>query len=67
MKALEKRLEELERRMTPEPAKRWHRILQYEDQTQEQAVAAYEAQNGPIGDDNTILRVIISKPGPAPG
>ncbi|MGJ3629809.1 hypothetical protein AB5I41_28795 [Sphingomonas sp. MMS24-JH45] len=26
------------------------------------AIAAYEVENGPIGDGNVIMRVIISKP-----
>lgn len=47
--------------------RRWHRILQWEGQTEDEAVAAYEEKNGPIGpDDGSILRVIIRKPIPAP-
>jgi hypothetical protein len=42
--------------------KPWHRIIQWEDQTEAEAVAAYEAENGPLGDDNRILRVIITSP-----
>lgn len=41
----------------------WVRIIQYEDQTEDEAIAVYEAEQGPIGDSNAILRVIIRKPG----
>ncbi len=47
--------------------RKWHRILCFEYQTQAEAITAYENSNGPIGpDDGSILRVIISKPGPSP-
>lgn len=41
------------------------RVMQYEDQTEEQAFAIHEAENGPIGKNNSILRVVIRKPGPS--
>ena len=64
---LRRRVKDLEQKVTPGGIKRWVRIFQYEDQTQEQALAAYEAQNGPIEDSmGVILRVIVNKPGPAP-
>jgi hypothetical protein len=64
---LRRRVKDLEQRMTPGGIKRWVRIFQYEDQTQEQAVTAYEAQNGPIEDSmGVILRVIVDKPGASP-
>lgn len=34
----------------------------YENKTEEQAVAVYEAEHGPIGDGKVVMRVIISKP-----
>jgi hypothetical protein len=63
---LSKRLSDLEKR-GPVGAVRWRRIFQYEDQSQAEALAAYEAENGPIGpDEGRILRVFIHKPFPAP-
>lgn len=59
---LAKRLSDLERRIDPAPPRQWVRIYQYEGQTQEQAIAAYEAENGPIEEKGVILRVIINKP-----
>ena len=67
MTRLTQRLEALERRDVP-PLRRWHQILRFEGQTEAEAVAAYEAANGPIGpDDGSILSVVIHKPFPAPG
>lgn len=43
----------------------WVRIIQHIDQTEEEATAAYEAEHGPVGGSNSILRVIIRKPSPA--
>jgi len=41
--------------------KRWHRVMQYVGQTQDEAIAAYEQEQGPIGaDDGTILRVFVT-------
>jgi hypothetical protein len=60
---LRHRVADLERRISGAGVKRWVRIFQYENQTEEQAVAAYERENGPI-DDSTgvVVRVIINKP-----
>ena len=41
----------------------WVRIIQNEGQTEAQATEAYEGEHGPIGESNSILRVIIRKPG----
>ena len=62
---LKPRLDALEARIAP-ACQRWVRIFLYEDQTQERAVAAYEAEHGPIDDANIILRVFIRKPFPVP-
>lgn len=43
----------------------WVRIIQYENQTEDEAKVAYEAENGPIGESNAILQVVIRKPGMA--
>jgi len=59
---LKPRLEALERRLAPKPAKRWVRVIQGEGQTYEQACAAHEAEHGPLGDANVILRVIVQTP-----
>lgn len=29
----------------------WHRVFLEDGQTEEEAIAAYEAENGPVGDD----------------
>lgn len=60
---LNRRLEALEAAIAPQPA-RWVRIFQDEGQSQDQAIAAHEAEHGPIDDANIILRVIINKPFP---
>ena len=54
---LKRRVDELEAVQVGHKA--YHCIIQRADQTEEEAVAAYEAENGPIGDDGRILRVII--------
>ncbi|GAA5049817.1 hypothetical protein GCM10023208_08300 [Erythrobacter westpacificensis] len=43
--------------------KPWNRVIQHLGQTEAEAVAAYEAESGLMGDDNRILRVIIRKSG----
>lgn len=63
--SLHRRIADLEAR-APAHAPQWVRILQYEGQTEEGAVAAYEAEHGPIDNKRVILRVIINKPFPAP-
>jgi hypothetical protein len=63
---LSHRVADLERRLASSGPKAWVRIFQYEGQTQEEAVAAYEAKHGPIGDKGVILRVFIRKPFPPP-
>ena len=63
-RSLARRTEELERQNCG--AKKWHVIIRRADQTEEEAVAAYEADHGPIGpDDGSILYVIVRKPDPA--
>ena len=62
---LKPRLDALEARIAP-ACQRWVRIFLYEDQTQEQATAAYEAKHGPLNDANIIMRVFIRKPFPVP-
>lgn len=59
-----RRIEALEQQGSRE---RLHCIIRFADQTEAEATAAYENNNGPIGpDDGSILRVIINKFGPAP-
>lgn len=62
MNPLGKRLTALEQAL-PTAKPRWHCLRRYEDESDADAVIAYEAENGPIGDGNVIMRVIISKPG----
>lgn len=43
--------------------KAWHRVFQEVGQTEEEAIAAYEAENGPLGDyPNFIVRIICNVP-----
>ena len=60
---LKSRLDALEAKLAP-AFQRWVRIYRYEDQTQEQAIAAHEMEHGPLGDANVIMRVFICKPFP---
>lgn len=60
-----RRIEALEQ-ADRQSSSRWHCIRRYEDETDQQAIEAYEAERGPIGDDNVIMRVIINKPGDRP-
>jgi len=39
-----------------------HCIRRYEGESEADAVAAYEADSGPISDDRNIVRVLINKP-----
>ena len=64
---LDRRIAVLEDAITPVAKPRWHRLSRYEGETHEQAVAAYEAEHGPIGNGNVVMRVIIEKPGERPG
>lgn len=61
MNPLSKRIGALER-ARPSSMPRWHCIRHYEEESRDDAIAAYEAENGPIGYDNVIMRVIITKP-----
>lgn len=65
MNPLSKRIAALEQ-SRPSATPRWHSMMRYENETDEQAVAAYEAKNGQIGSDNVIMRIIIDKPGERP-
>lgn len=62
---LKPRLDALEAQMAP-ACQRWVRIFQHAGQTQEQAIAAYEAEHGPIGDASVILRVSVKPSFPVP-
>ena len=55
------RLADLEQRLNP-PSRGLHLIRLYEGQTEEDATASYEAEHGPMGPDEGILRVLIRKP-----
>lgn len=61
MSPLSKRIGALEQAY-PSSVPRWHRIRHYEEESRDDAIAAYEAETGPLGDDNIIMRVIITKP-----
>jgi len=66
MNRLSSRLADLEARANPPPTGLYV-IPLYHDQTNEEAVAAYEASHGVIPPDSEgVLRVIIHKPFAAP-
>ena len=65
MNALSKRLAALEQTKSSQMP-RWHCLRRYENETDAEAVAAYEAEHGSIGTDNVIMRVVVSKPGMRP-
>lgn len=60
---LKPRLDALEAKLVP-AFQRWVRMFRNEEQPEEQAIAAYEAEHGPIGDANVIMRVFVNKPVP---
>lgn len=60
MRRLTARLDGLEQRLAPTPPRRWVRVLRREGQTEKQAVAAWEAENGALGERSVIIRAIIS-------
>ncbi len=62
MNALGKRLTALERSQ-PSAMPRWHCLRRYESESEADAVAAYEAENGPIEAGKVVMRIIIKKPG----
>jgi hypothetical protein len=66
MNALGKRLAALEQAQ-PSSKPRWHCLHRYEDETDAEAITAYEAEHGPIGEGKVVMRIIISKPGSRAG
>ena len=62
MSRLKSRIADLEQRLTPMPPMAWVRILQQPGQGEEQAIAAWEADNGPANGRNFIMRVIVDGP-----
>lgn len=60
---LKKRIEALEGQARG--GKAWHVIIHRAHQTEAEAVAAYEAENGPIDPERSVLRVIVRKPAAA--
>lgn len=66
MNTMRRRVVALEQKASPPPPTRWHFLRRYEDETDEQAIAAYEREHGSIGNDRLVMRVIISKPGCRP-
>ena len=55
---LKPRVDELERKISPQPPQRWITVIQ-DGQTEEEAIAAYEAEHGPVGDANVMMVVIV--------
>ncbi|MEO7737897.1 MAG: hypothetical protein ABIS10_01190 [Novosphingobium sp.] len=56
---LMKRVADLEQRLSPPSPSQWVSIIQDADQTREQAVTAWAAEHGPLGDRNTIMGVVV--------
>lgn len=62
---LRERLASLEARSSG--VKRWHVIRRFSDQTEDEAVALYEAKNGVIDqNEGSLFCVILNKPFPTP-
>ena len=59
MRNIHQRIAALESRGGAERPVRWHRVI-VDGQGQADALAAHEAQHGPIGQDGVIYRVIVS-------
>lgn len=60
MKILTKRLMELEAR-TGAASGRWHRIMQHIGQSFDDALAQYQACNGPVQEgDSLIVRTVVA-------
>lgn len=69
MRELKRRLVALEKkgRLKSRALAVWCRIYQYEDQTEAEALAAWEAEHGPLADKNVTMRVIVRSPFEAQG
>lgn len=59
MMNFKKRLAALESKASDVLSSRWRRIFQASGQSQEDAIAQDEAANGPIGNDNLIIRSVV--------
>ena len=64
MRHLGRRLTELEKIANP-ASKRWHRVMVDVAEDEDEAIAAYEEEHGPICDDNVFV-VRFVKPGSLP-
>ena len=58
---LKGRIDALEKRCLDD-LKPWHQVIQRVGQTEEEAMAQFEAEHGPIGDDNCIIIRIVAPP-----
>jgi hypothetical protein len=69
MRELKRRLVTLEktRRLKCRALAVWCRVYQYEDQTEDEALAAWEQEHGPIADKNVVMRIIVRSPFEAQG
>jgi hypothetical protein len=56
---LNRRVADLETKLAPSGPAAWVQVIQELGQTQEEALAAYEAHHGPIGESSVIMRVIV--------
>lgn len=55
MLRLSRRIEALEQGSSRGAFKPWHLIMSEDGQTQEEAIAAYEAEHGAIGEDGAFI------------
>ncbi|RIV75626.1 hypothetical protein [Pelagerythrobacter aerophilus] len=60
MRSLKRRLDALDRAANPPAFKPWHRIILDEGQSEEDGIAAYEAEHGPLGEDSCFFIRFIS-------
>ncbi len=56
---LSRRVADLESQLTPPGPTAWVQVIQHLGRTKDEALAAFEAEHGPIGDRGLILRVIV--------
>ena len=59
MRDMRKRIDALEQRTGSKRPARWYRVI-VDGQSKAEALAAYEAQHGPVGNGGVIYRMIVS-------
>jgi alkylated DNA nucleotide flippase Atl1 len=59
-----RRVSALEHAANPDVFKPWHRIMVDDGQTEEEAIAAYQAEHGPLGNDDCFVIRFFTGPVP---